>query len=80
MKIKVDKVVKDGKKLILYVKRPMFTNIKYLLHQCNWYFKDYDNFLEPGLDIDGKHIILTFILRNKKDIEPYIKKGSGVNE
>ena len=74
MKIKVDKVVKNGKKLMLYVKKPMFTNIKRLLHQCNSYFKDYDNFLEPGLDMECKHVILTFILRNREDIEPYIKK------
>lgn len=78
MKIKIDKVIKDGKELVLYVKKPMFTNIKLLLHQCNSYFKDYDNFLEPGLDMECKHVILTFILRNREDIEPYIKFKSEV--
>lgn len=78
MKIKIDKVIKDDKKLILYVKKPMFTNIKLLLYQCNSYFKDYDNFLEPRLDIECKHVILTFILRNRKDIEPYIRFKSEV--
>lgn len=73
MNLKIDKVIKDGKELILYVKKPMFTNIKYLLHQCNWYFKDYDNFLEPMLDMECKHVILKFILRNKEDILPYLE-------
>ena len=68
MNLKIDKVIKDGKYLTLYVKKPVFTNIKLLLNQCNQYFKDYDNFLEPSLDMECKHVVLTFILRNKEDI------------
>ena len=73
MNLKIDKVIKDGKKLILYVKKPMFTNIKLLLDQCHFYFKDYDNFLEPSLDMECKYVILTFILRNQEDILPYLE-------
>lgn len=80
MKIKIDKIVKKEHLLNIYIKIPFYKRYRDYIS----YFKQFEdnenyNFMEPCLDIDGKHIIMTFVLRNKKDIEPYIKKGSGVN-
>lgn len=43
------------------------------------YFKNkYDDecmsFLDSGIDITGKYVILNFVLRNDKDIRPYIEE------
>lgn len=72
MKVKIDKIVKVEHLLNVYIKIPFYRRYKdydKYLEQ----FEDNDNFMNPGLDIDGKHIIMTFVLRNKDDILPYIK-------
>lgn len=79
MKIKIDKIVKNEHLLDVYIKIPFYRSYKNYIKYFEQ-FRDNDNFMEPCLDIDGKHIIMTFVLRNKEDILPYIKKGSGVNE
>ena len=74
MKIKIDKIVKKEHLLNIYIKIPFYRKYRDYLN----YFKQFEdkenyNFMEPRLDIDGKHIIITFVLRNKEDILPYIK-------
>ena len=80
MKINIKKIEKQGKRLILYAKKPLFIKWFTFLSDIAFYFKDEDNFLEVGIDETCKYAILTFVLRNKEDILPYIRKGSGVNE
>lgn len=79
MKIKIDKIVKKEQLLNIYIKIPFYRKFRDYTN----YFKQFEdnenyNFMEPCLDIDGKHIIMTFVLRNKKDIEPYIRFKSEV--
>jgi len=79
MKIKIDRIVKAEHLLNVYIKIPFYRKYKDYIKYFKQ-FEDKDNFIEPCLDIDSKHIIMTFVLRNKKDIEPYIKfRKSGVN-
>ena len=80
MKINIKKVKKDGKYLELYAKKPFFMDFKLFHKQIDNYFKDEDNFLNVGIDITGKYAILTFILRNKEDILPYINFMNKTNE
>lgn len=72
--LKIKEIIKDGKYLKIKIKRPIFKSLLETLVNIKLIFMDEDNFLEPQLDETGKYIILTFILRNKEDIEPYIKK------
>lgn len=74
MKIKIDKIVKKEHLLKVYIKKPFYKRYADYLD----YFKQFEdkencNFLGANPDRDGKHLIMTFILRNKKDIEPYIR-------
>ena len=74
MKINVKKIEKDGKRLILYAKKPIFMNMGSFIRIIDITFRDYDNFLEVGVDCTGKYAILTFILRNKEDLLLYAIK------
>ena len=76
MKIKIDKIVKKEHLLNIYIKFPFYRRYKDYAEFLKQ-FEDNENynFMNPCLDVDGKHIIMTFVLRNKKDIEPYIKYG-----
>lgn len=79
MKINIKKIEKQGKRLILYAKKPLFISYHNFANELSRYFRDSDNLLEIRPDETGKYVIITFVLRNKEDILPYIKKGSGVN-
>ena len=70
-KPKIDWIEKDGKYLNIYIKFPYFRRF------VDYYpyfeqFEDSDNFLGACLESDCKHIVMTFILRNKDDILPYV--------
>lgn len=75
MKLKIDYIEKNGKHLNIYIKVPYFRRF---VNYADYFkqFKDNDNFLDPHLECDGKHIKMTFILRNKEDILPYIKQDN----
>lgn len=75
MDLKVRRVEKQGKRLMLYVKKPLFISFHEFANEICRYFGDGDNFLNLGIDEDGS-VILTFVLRNKEDILPYLQKGS----
>lgn len=77
MKIKIDEIVKKEHLLNVYIKIPFYRSYKSYIKYFEQ-FRDTDNFMEPCLDIDGKHIIMTFVLRNREDIKPYIKFKSEV--
>ena len=72
MRVKIDKIVKNENHLNVYIKKPFYRRYKDYIKYFKQ-FEDNENFLEPCIDIDGKHIIMTFILRSKKDIEPYLR-------
>lgn len=62
-----------GNKLKLYIKRP----IGILTKQIFNYFKtrygnNYENYLGESLDITGKYVILTFVLRSTEELRVYI--------
>lgn len=74
MKIKIDKIIKKEHLLNVYIKKPFYRRFR----DYEKYFKQFEdkenyNFLEPCIDIDCKHIIMTFVLRNREDIEPYLR-------
>lgn len=69
----VEKFERIGNILYLYVKIPFGVHYS----QIRNYFKSkYDDktmsFLDVGIDVIRKEVILPFILRNKEDIEPYL--------
>lgn len=76
-KPKIDWIEKDGEYLNIFIKFPYFRRF------VDYYpyfeqFEDSDNFLGACLEPDCKHIVMTFILRNKDDILPYVNlKESG---
>lgn len=72
MKIKIDKIVKKEHLLNVYIKIPFYRSYKNYIKYFEQ-FRDNDNFMEPYLDIDGKHIVMTFVLRNRKNFELYTK-------
>ena len=72
MKLNIKEIIKDGEYLKIYIKRPMFTNLRSVFESLDLIFKDnHESYLGCGLDCSGKCVIATFVLRNKKDIEPY---------
>ena len=68
---------KEGDFLKLYIKVPKFNKNKKINIMREYFRTKYsDNFLSYlgcGFDISCKYIILTFVLRNRKDIEQYEK-------
>ncbi len=68
--LKIKGIIKDGKHLKIRIKKPRGSLIK-TFKSLEINFKDEDNYLPPYLDIDGKSIILTFVLRNKEDLKLY---------
>jgi hypothetical protein len=70
--LKIKEVEKCGKYLRIYVKKPVFGDLRKFFHHLEVLFGDEDCFLNPMLDVTGKYVILTFILRNREDILPYV--------
>lgn len=70
-KPKIDWIEKHGKYLNVFIKVPYFRRF---VDYSSYFkqFEDSDNFLDAYLKCDGKHIVMTFILRNKDDILPYV--------
>jgi hypothetical protein len=72
---------KEDNLLKLYVKIPFGKDFR----QVHAYFKNkYDSefmdFLNVGIDETGKYCILYFVLRNDKDIRPYIEECNRLKE
>ena len=75
--MKVSKIIKRGNCLLIYKRIGLF---KSYLDENKEFEQFEDNkwsFLGTGIDKSRKYIIGTFVLRNKKDIEPYISKRKG---
>ena len=72
---------KEGKFLKLYIKIPMFKNfVDVIYYFRNKYDDGLMSYLDAGLDITGKFVILTFVLRDDSDIKPYIKAYNELKE
>lgn len=72
--MKIKKIEKNGRRLDIYVKIPYFSNYMKMNDKLRKYYDkeaSYDNWI----DITGKYIVMSYILRNKEDILPYIKYG-----
>lgn len=72
--MKPSKIKKDGRKLYIYFKIPFYSSYKKTYGKLQKYY-DKDSSLELGIDKTGKYIIIGYLLRSKKDIEPYLKEG-----
>jgi hypothetical protein len=51
-----------------------------MIYFKNKYDDDCMSFLDSGIDITGKYVILNFVLRNDKDIRPYIEECNRLKE
>ena len=73
--MKIRKIEKNGRYLKVYVKRPFGKNLSKVIGsiEIKYNDKENNNFLEPNISIDKRDIVLTFVLRSKEDIEPYIR-------
>ena len=72
---------KENNLLKLYVKIPFgktFYDVK--IYFKNKYDDECMSFLDSGIDITGKYVILNFVLRNEKDIKPYIEECNRLKE
>lgn len=72
---------KENNLLKIYIKIPFGKTVKDVMV----YFKNkYDDgkmsYLDSGIDITGKYVILNFVLRNDKDIRPYIEECNRLKE
>ena len=66
---------KENNLLKLYIKIPFGKTVKdVIVYFKNKYDDDCMSFLGSGIDITGKYVILNFVLRNEKDIKPYIEE------
>ena len=70
--MKPNKIKKVGRRLYIYFKIPFFSNFKKMYYKLEEYY-DEDSSLEPFIDKTGKYIVIGYLLRSKKDIEPYLK-------
>lgn len=77
--MKIRKIEKSGRYLKVYVKRPFGKNLRGVIKSIEIKYNDKENynFLEPNISIDKREIVLTFVLRSKEDILPYIKNENG---
>lgn len=79
MKVRnIKKIIIEGSNMKIYVKKPLFKNTLQFLEELDDTFKEtneWESYLGTGMK--GKYFVLTFVLRNKDDIEPYIKYGMG---
>ena len=72
---------KENNLLKLYVKIPFgktFYDVK--IYFKNKYDDECMSFLDAGIDITGKYVILNFVLRNDKDIRQYIEECNRLKE
>ena len=72
---------KEKNLLKLYIKIPFgktFYDVK--IYFKNKYDDECMSFLDSGIDITGKYVILNFVLRNEKDIKPYIEECNRLKE
>lgn len=66
---------KENNLLKLYIKIPFGKTVRdVIVYFKNKYDDGWMSFLGSGLDITGKYVILNFVLRNDKDIRPYIEE------
>ena len=66
------KIKKVGRRLYIYFKIPFYSNFKKMHYKLQKYY-DEDSSLESFIDETGKYIVIGYYLRNKEDIEPYLK-------
>lgn len=66
------KIEKDGRELYIYFKIPFYSSYRKTYSKLRKYY-DEDSSLEPFIDENGKYIVVGYLLRSKKDIEPYLK-------
>lgn len=70
-----------NKHLEIYIKMPLFANYAILAQKYKEkYANDFENYLGESIDVTGKYLILTFILRNMEDILPYLNTSSKEEE
>lgn len=70
--MKPSKIRKVDRILYIYFKIPFYSNFKKMYYKLQKYY-DEDSSLEIGIDKTGKYIVISYFLRSKKDIEPYLK-------
>lgn len=70
--MKPNKIRKVGRRLYIYFKIPFYSSFKKMYYKIQKYY-DNDSSLEPFIDKTGKYIVIGYLLRSKKDIEPYLK-------
>lgn len=68
--LKVKKINLEGRYLKLYFK--IKGNYKYSFEQIKCLL-DEEKTYDPYIDETGKHIIITYLLRDRMDIIPYLK-------
>lgn len=66
------KIKKVGRRLYIYFKIPFYSSYKKMYSKLQRYY-DEGSSLEPFIDKTGKYIVIGYLLRSKKDIEPYLK-------
>lgn len=72
---------KENNLLKLYIKIPFGKTITdVIVYFKNKYHDDYMSFLDSGIDITSKYVVLYFVLRNDKDIRPYIEECNRLKE
>ena len=72
---------KENNLLKLYIKIPFGKTVRdVILYFKNKYDDGWMSFLDSGLDITGKYVILNFVLRNDEDIRPYIEECNRLKE
>lgn len=70
--MKPNKIKKVGRMLYIYFKIPFYSSYKKEYSKLRKYY-DEDSSLRTFIDEIGKYIIIGYLLRSKKDIEPYLK-------
>ncbi len=78
-KLKIKKIEKLGKYLYIYIKIPYFIGFKKISKQLAKY-EDNEASLHTYIDIKSKYAILTYVLRNKEDILPYVNNRKVVED
>ena len=68
--LKVSKIERDGNCLEIWIKG---NYNKFAPYYEKKFYDGHTSFLGTYIDVESKYIILKFVLRNKEDIEPYIK-------
>ena len=72
---------KENNLLKLYIKIPFGKTIAdVMVYFKNKYDDELMSFLNVGIDETGKYCILYFVLRNDKDIRPYIEECNRLKE